>query len=500
VYRLSNIRLRYTGLVNFVARLLTIVTGFLFVVTVTRNLATTDFGVWQNIGDVLGYMLVLAGIIPFSTVRYAARGYRDAIKTGVVANVLLSLPLTGVFLLLAPSLASTIGANPLHFQIASLQILLFYLLQVVQGAVHATTPHILAYGTVIYEVTKIILGVALVTYFGIGLLGAIVTVIVSQATLSLFYLASIRDYLREGVNWSYLRSWWKVSFISLYSILGERLGSLGLILLVLIWGAVARAYFGAALTIAVMITYSNALATALYPRLLTKTDSVAVETVLKMTMLFAIPMTGGVIILSNSLLTILKPDYAAASLLLSILAVTCLLDSFSAIMNTIIIATEKVDMNTDTKLKELVKSRFFLLPTLTYVGVSIYLPLLLVLLKWFATDPLQAALYTSLAGILANIPIFLLRYRTAERSLPFRLPVSHLARYIFATALMMVVLSQINLAATLSRVFILVLVGGAVYFGTVLAIDPETRTLIETTVNFIKEKLGYGVMRPRRQT
>jgi len=491
VYRLSSIRLRYTGLVNFASQLSTIVTGFLFVVTVTRNLAPADFGIWQNVGDLLNYTTILAGVIPFSIVRYVARGQKDAVKTGITANILLSLPIMGIFLILAPTLASTIGANPLYFQVASLQILMFYILPALQSAVHAKIPHILGYGTVIYEITKVAFGVALVTCLGIGLLGAIISVVAAQAVLSLFYLTSIRGDLRDRVNWSYLRSWWKVSLISLYSVLGERLGSFGLILLILTWGAVARAYFGAALTIAVMITYSNTLATALYPRLLTNMDAAAVETILKMTMLFAIPITGGTIILSDSLLTVLKPDYAAASLVLSILAITCLLDCFSAIMNTIIVATEKADMNADTKLRELVKSRLFLLPTLTYVGVGLYLPLLTVFLRWLATGPLQAALYTSVAGISANILMFSLRYRIAVASLRFKLPLSNLARYVFATAIMMLVLSQINLAATLSRVFILVLVGSTIYFVIVSAIDPEARELMRTTVNFIKEKLGY---------
>ncbi|MCJ7635027.1 hypothetical protein MUP77_21880, partial [Candidatus Bathyarchaeota archaeon] len=331
---LSNIRLRYTGLVNFASQLFTIVTGFLFVVTVTRNLTTTEFGVWQNISDVLGYALILIGVIPFSATRYLSQGHRDAIKTGIVANILVSVPLTGIFMFLSPYLASTIGTNPLYFQVAAFEILLLYLLQVLQGSVLAIVPHLLGFGTTIYEVTKIVLGIVLVIHFDMGLVGAIAAVVASQTILSFFYLITIRGYLKEKIKWNYLRSWWRMSVILVYGELGDRLGALGPILLILMWGTTARAYVGAALTIAVMISYSNALAMALYPKLLAELHSSSVEAALKLTMLFAIPMTGGIIILSDSLLTILKPDYSAASIILSIYAIVYLLDCFSATMNT----------------------------------------------------------------------------------------------------------------------------------------------------------------------
>jgi O-antigen/teichoic acid export membrane protein len=495
---MSDIRFRYTGFTNFAAQLLSIVPGFILVLTVTRNLATTDFGAWQNIGDLLGYATILSGIIPFSVVRYVARGHADAIKTGIATNILLSLPITGIFLLFSSSFASIIGTNPLYFQIASLHVLMFYILPAVQGAVYAKTPHILGYGTVIYELTKVAVGIVLVAYFRTGLLGAIITVVMAQVAMTLFYLVSIRGYLRGRINWGYLRSWWKISFIVLYGTIGSRLASLGMILLILIWGTAARAYVGAAVTIAVMISYSTTLATALYPKLLAKPDPIIVETAFKLIMLFAIPMVGGILILSNQLLTVLKTDYAAASIVLCVYAIAYLLDSLATTLDTIIAATEHADMNIETTLRQLAKSKLFLLPTLTNVSAAIYLPILAVFLKLFATGPLQAALYTSLAYISATIPLFVIRYRTAKRSLAFSFPVKSLTRFTFAAILMMIFLSQINLAATLSKIMILVLAGSVVYFSTVLIIDSETRVLAKSTLDFILGRLRYKRLKPRQ--
>ncbi len=465
--------------------------------TVTRNLTTADFGAWQNIGDLLGYATILSGILPFSIVRYVARGHPDAMKTGIVANTILSLPITVIFLLLSPYLASIIGVNPLYFQIASLHVLMLYIIPAVQNAVYAKMPHILGYGTVIFELSKVTVGIILVTYFRTGFLGAIISVVIAQVTMTLFYLLSIRVDLNKRINWLYLRSWWKISFIVLYGTIGNRIVSFGMILLILAWGTVARAYVGAAVTIAVIISYSKTLATALYPKLLAKPDPSTVETALKLIMLFAIPMAGGAIILSGQLLTVLKADYASASMALGVYAIAYLLDSLASTLDTIIASTENIDMNSETTLRQLAKSKLFFIPTLTYVCAALYLPVLVVFLRFFAADPLQAALYTSLAYIFANIPVFIIRYRTAKRSFSFRFPVKNVTHYAFATILMAIILSQINLAATLSRILILVLAGSTVYFGIVLMIDSETRALAKSTVDFISKKFGNKKMKPK---
>jgi O-antigen/teichoic acid export membrane protein len=486
----SSIGLRYTGLINFGSQLLTIVTGFLFVITVTRNLTTADFGIWQNISDILVYALILASMVPFSATRYLSQGHRDAPKTGIVVNLLISLPITVVFLLLTPRLASALGADILYFEAASVEISLLYLLQMLQGTVLALSPHLLGYGAIVYEVTKIALGIILVPILGLGLAGAILAVVISQAILSIFYLVSTRDYLGEKINWSYVRSWWKASLINVYSALGDRVSTLGFILLILTWGPIARAYVGAAMTVAVMIAYSNSLATALYPKLLAELDASTVEAALRLSMLFAIPMTGGVVILSVPLLNILKMEYTVAATIVCVYAVSYLLDCFSAIMSTVIIATERADLDRNVSLRALVRSKLFLLPTLTYIGAGIYLAVLSVLLRGFAGDPLQAALYTGIAGILANIPVFLIRYRYARNSLRFRLPLANMSRYALATVLMMLMISQIHLSARLSQVFILVAAGAVTYFAIVIAIDPEARTLVRTILAFTKKRLN----------
>jgi len=48
----SEIRLKYSGLIVFASRLLSVATGIAFVLMITRSVSEKQFGIWGNINDV----------------------------------------------------------------------------------------------------------------------------------------------------------------------------------------------------------------------------------------------------------------------------------------------------------------------------------------------------------------------------------------------------------------------------------------------------------------
>ena len=69
----SDIRLKYSGLVVFASYILSVATGLAFVLMITRNVSTEEFGVWGNISDLSNYFILLSGVIPFWATRFVAR-------------------------------------------------------------------------------------------------------------------------------------------------------------------------------------------------------------------------------------------------------------------------------------------------------------------------------------------------------------------------------------------------------------------------------------------
>ena len=55
---MSNIRLTYSGLISFSLLLVSIITGLIFTVIVTRRLEPSDFGLWSLIGGIIAYFAI----------------------------------------------------------------------------------------------------------------------------------------------------------------------------------------------------------------------------------------------------------------------------------------------------------------------------------------------------------------------------------------------------------------------------------------------------------
>ncbi|MDH5734455.1 MAG: hypothetical protein OEY88_11850, partial [Candidatus Bathyarchaeota archaeon] len=283
----SEIRLRYSGFILFTSKLLSVATGLAFVLMITRSVSKEEFGIWGNITDVFSYFVLLATILPFWTTRFVAREHAGSAKTGLIANIFISIASASIYLALLPTILSVlqIGADyAMLYFIVSIQIVEFYTISALEAVLHAKQPQTIGYGLLVYEVCKVALAFILIMHLKLGLLGAMYSMISSYIIQIAFYVKLTAKELKESVRWSYLKEWLKASPINLYSMVGNRIAAFTLILLFM-YGELARSYYGAALTIANVIAYSTFLSYALYPRLLSKTDSKDVSTSLKMVLM-----------------------------------------------------------------------------------------------------------------------------------------------------------------------------------------------------------------------
>ena len=56
---MSKIRVTYSGLISFATNLVTVVTGLIFVIIVTRTLTIEEFGTWGLISGLFAYAVVI---------------------------------------------------------------------------------------------------------------------------------------------------------------------------------------------------------------------------------------------------------------------------------------------------------------------------------------------------------------------------------------------------------------------------------------------------------
>jgi len=99
----SEIRLKYSGFIVFASRLLSVATGIAFVLMITRTISEAEFGIWGNISDVLSYFTLLATVLPFWTTRFVAREHAGSARTGLVANIFISIASASIYLCITPN-------------------------------------------------------------------------------------------------------------------------------------------------------------------------------------------------------------------------------------------------------------------------------------------------------------------------------------------------------------------------------------------------------------
>jgi O-antigen/teichoic acid export membrane protein len=491
----NEIRLKYSGLIVFTSNILSAASGLAFVLMITRTVSTEEFGIWGNINDVSNYFILLSGVIPFWATRFIAREHVGSARTGFVANFFISVAVASIYLALVPIIASVLQISSIYtilYTVISVQIVELHVTSALEAVLRAKQPQTIGYALLIFEACKVLLGFTLILLFKLGLQGALYSIITSYTVRIAFYLKLTAKELKESVKWGYLKEWLKAAPIVVYNIVGNRIVAFSLILLFVYGGELARAYHGAATSFATVISYSSLLAFALYPRLLSGSSSEDVSVSLRLVMMFAIPMTTGVMVLSDSYLAMLKAVYAEATPVLLLLAMSVLCLTLSQVFDMVVSGTERLDAKAKIAFRELVKSRLFLLFTLPYIQSVVTLPAIFVILTSIAKTSLEAATYLALVTLLSNLAILIVRYLIARKCLAFNFPWNNVFKYSLASAAMATVLLVIPHPTRLSVTVAFTLLGAAVYLTALTLIDKEAKSLaksiLEEAMHIIRNK------------
>lgn len=489
----SRIRLRYSGFMLFLFRLLSVGTGLIFTLLVTRNITLEEYGVYSNIGDTLSYFTLASVIIPFWVTRFTARGRLDSPKTGLIINFLIASASAAAYLAAIPSILSILQVSSGHLLTYSMGVFLIienHVQAILEAAFYPKRPETIAFGLLALEVSKVSLGLLLIIGFRMGLIGVLFSLIASYLVQILFYFRRIRSEILGKIRWDYAKEWFKASLINIYGIIGGRILTLANMLLFVYGGELARAYYGASSAIASIVGYSSSLSFALYPKLLSEADPNDVSLSLRMVLIFALPMCMGAIVLSEPLLLILNPLYAVAKPILILLSLNAFFSAASSVFDSIISGTERLDADEKISYRRIVKSRLFLLQTLIYAQAAVTVPLTYVILAFGTVDALAAAKYLALINALASLFITVAKYFIALRCLKFDVAWVSLVKYLSASLVMSLALYLTPTPARLSMVVLKVLFGALIYFSLVLLIDDESRKMLRTIKDFALKEVS----------
>ena len=479
----NSIRVRYSGFVVFSAQILSLISGLIFTLLLTRNMSVAQFGTWSFVSNLIALFALPSFIFPFWATRFVARGKEGATKTGLSANLFVGTASIIVYLVVVTPLITAFGISSAYvfvYLLASLQILNLFLINHFEGCLQAIKPQAKGYGLVIEEIVKVVVAFALIAGLKQLFVGAMIAMISGAAVQAAYYSWILKSELRQPIQWSYLREWIKGSTAYTYNIVGSQLNNFLSYLLVYFAGQSALGYYQAALTFSTVIGYASSLAFALYPKMLAQDCPDDVASSFNTVILLVLPMAAVALSMSRSLLIILKDSYASASPVLMLLTVQMLVMVVSSFYTQCLMGVEAFDMEGKIPIKQLLRSKIFKVFSLPYLQAAIGLPLLYyILTRVVSSNPVQAAEYLVVVLIIAQSVSFAVLYAFMHKELTVKIAWSAITKYIFGALVtggaMLVLPQTTTLVATLAKMLVAVVI----YTALLYAIDSYARKLVK---------------------
>ncbi len=485
----ESISLRRTGLVVFSARIVSVFTGLVFLVMMTRSLSDQQFGLYEVITDIVAFAADPAGLVAFWATRDIARG-RMFGKTAIVLNVVLSA--VGVALYLALSYLSAARIPSASFSTLFFAVVLVpvaYLNQAANSVVAGHRPVVMGYAVIFSEVAKLAVAFPLLVVFKTGINGVILSVMVANLAQSISSAALAGDATSSPISIEQGRRWLMHSWLPILTTLPVYLGLADTYVASLAAGdTVLVGHYQAAFSIATLAGYSLYLASAMYPLLLKGGSDEVTAMTLDLALAFGIPMAVGAAVLATPVLHLLSSQYLDANVALGILAAAALMITVSAVLDTILMGKDRVDVDESAKLVDYLKSNILFVGKVNIALGVVYLAVVyLIIVGSMAAGLSPAATLDSwgaaqLGVLLVFVSIKARRVRMVGKLV---LPRS-VGYYVLGSGLMAVVLYLLQrfivydggtFFLTLELVLVSALGVGA-YSGLVLALDKPLRDFL----------------------
>ena len=497
---MSNIRVTYSGLINFVIGIISVFTGLIFTLTVTRKLPQDELGTWALIGSLLVYATIISPIIDYWLTREIARGGKSG-KTGIISTGFFSVFGLTIFVILAyfVSLESD----------ASFEILLFgciiipvqFLQKILHSINMAWKPQTRSYGMLVFEIVKIPTGIFLIYFLDLGIVGAIVTTFVAHLGEIILLVYFAREKIRVSFSTLFIKKWFRLSWIPMYGNLQNLILYLDVIFFTLITSSVTGlAFYTVSISVVAIVNHSSSLSFALYSKLLEGGKKEHLQQNLTNVLYFALPLLTLSIVFSKPTLFALNPQYMDAWPIVIILAFKVFFHIIRDIFESGLYGIEKVDVNEKSTWKDFIKSKLFFMPTLRIIQNILYVIILAIVLWIFVgqnVPDLHLVIYWAIVGLVIQIPFTVYTYYIAKKEFPIKIPKNSIIKY-SVTSIVSIGISyslfenfveyDVSIFKFLPNLLLFILIGMSMYFIITYFIDVRTKKLIKSAIKEILKK------------
>lgn len=497
---MSKIRVTYSGLINFVIGIISVFTGLVFTLTVTRNLPQDEYGTWGLIGSLLVYATIISPITDYWLTREIARNQETG-KTGIFSTGIFSVIGFSIFVIISYFIAEKSDASFEILLMGSILIPVLFLQKILHAINMAWKPETRSYGMLIFETIKIPVGIYLIYFLNLGLVGAIITTFfahLGEIVLLIFYA---REKINVRFDICFLKKWFKLFWIPMYGNIQNFILYLDVIFFTLITGSVLGiAYYSVSLSVVAIVNHSSSISFALYSKLLESGKKEYLQQNLINVLYFALPLLCISIIFSKPALFALNPLYVEAWPIVIILALKVFFHVIRDVFESALLGVENVDVNENSTWKNFIKSKLFFMPTLRVIQNSVYVLIFSVVMIIITNqnfNDINLVIFWSMVGLSVQIPFTMYTYYLAKKKFSIILPKIKIIKYTFASVLIFglmyygfekLVIYNENIFEFLPNLMIFVIVGMLCYVLLTYLIDLRTKYLIKSAIKEILKK------------
>ena len=499
---MSEIRVTYTGLISLTGGIISVFTGLVFALIITRTVTPEEYGTWGLILALITYVTLIGPIVSIWSTRDTARNIKSG-KTAILSSLVISTGAISVYLVISyfMSYYTSVEQNSLLF--AAILVPTIFINGVLTAMNLGWKPHTITYGTLAYGLSSIPLALFFIYYLNFGVTGIIISVFLANivSIIILFYYA--KEKVRNQFNKQTLKKWIRFSWIPLYPGIAVLVAGLDISIFTIITGSViGLAFWTAAMILPGIISHTALISRAVYPKLLEEKSKEFLSENLTLLFYFGIVLVSLVITFAKPGLYALNPIYEIAFPIAIIMSFEVFLSVLTNVFLLNLAGVEKVDKYENSTFKDYIKSKLFFPQTIRLIQTCIYITILtvgLAILVGFESSNLDLLLFWASIALITQIPLVCLLYYYVQKNMILKVEIARIVK--FALVAMVIfgftyylteqfLVYSDNIFSLIPNIIMFASLSIGLYFIITYLIDKKIRNLVNAVIYEIKTRVS----------
>ena len=497
---MSGIRVTYTGLISLIGGVISIFTGIIFTLIITRSVTAEEYGTWGLILGLVTYVMLIGPIVSYWSTRDTARNIQSG-KTAILSSMLLSIGAISVYIPISYLMSNYTNVENNVLLFAAILVPTMFINGILVAINLGWKPHAISYGTLAYGISSIPLALFLIYYLNFGVTGIIISVFLANivSIIILFYYA--KEKIVNRFNKAFLKKWLKFSWIPIYPGIAVLVAGFDISIFTIITGSViGLAFWTAAMVFPAMISHTGLISRAIYAKLLEEKTKEFMSENLTLVFYFGIILISLVITFARPGLYALNPIYEIAFPVAIIMSFEVFLSVFTNIFLLSLAGIERVDKFENSTFKDYLKSKLFFPQTIRLIQTCIYVLILtvgLLILVGFGSSNQELLLFWASIALITQIPLVCVLYYLVQKNIMIKLEISRIVKFsltgIGVFGFTHVLTTQFlvyspDIASFIPNVLMFASFGVGLYIIITYLIDNKIRNLVHAVIYEIKTK------------